>query len=133
MQKLLIIGALSGLLVACGGDDVSWETQETSRKIAIENSEFNARNFRQKNEHYSNYKIFGRGDSTIGPNCASGDGWASVDLVDSNGTVKEKLKCSTASATIGCLVDKDFNKKPYAKEEGRCNTNLPKPLKTFVQ
>jgi hypothetical protein len=135
MKKLLLVSCISAtvLLTACKGDEVSWQTQETQRAIAIENSEFNARNLRQKNKQYAGLVINGRGDSTISKNCANGDGWASVDLVDANGKLQAQLKCSTASANIGCLAKHDFDERSYASEEGRCNPDLPVPMPKIVK
>ena len=131
MKKTLVLVtmlmAFTLTLVGCGGDEVSWNTQETQRSIAIENSEYNARNFRTKNTKYSGFNIMGRGDSTISKKCANGDGWASVDLVPAEGR-NVPLKCSTASANIGCLLKSDFEKKIYATQEGRCNKDLPVPM-----
>ena len=130
--KILTAVIACSLLTACG-DEVSWSTQETQRAIAIENSEFNARNFRQKNKQYAGLSIYGRGDSTIGKNCANGDGWASVDLVNENGQVAQKLKCSTASKNIGCMIKTDFATKVYASQEGSCNSELPVPMPKIVK
>jgi len=124
-------------LSACSDNQpgpVSWETQETQRAIAIENSEFNARAFRLKNkEKYAEFNIMGRGDSTISSKCANGDGWASVDLVHAENDVKVSLKCSTASAAIGCLTKADFSSRSYASQEGRCNNELPIPMPRIVK
>ncbi|NIB43765.1 hypothetical protein HBA55_29455 [Pseudomaricurvus alkylphenolicus] len=125
---LVSIIALSTALIACGSKEVSWKTQETQRALAIENSEFNARAFRMKNNRFASWNIMGRGDSTIGPECANGDGWASVDLVNPKTGGKQPLKCSTASANIGCLLKRDFAERNYSQEEGQCNTNLPVPM-----
>lgn len=118
------------MVLGCTSEKVSWDTQEDSRRQAKENSEFNARKFRQLNTKYSQYRLVLRGDSTIGKNCAQGDGWASVDLEDGNGTGtgKVELKCSTVSDTIGCMTKADFMKKAHANEEGTCNENIPVPL-----
>lgn len=37
------------LLIGCGSEEVSFSTQEDSRRQAIENSEYNARNWRDSN------------------------------------------------------------------------------------
>jgi hypothetical protein len=107
---------------------VSWETQEASRAQALKNARFNANVFR--NELYPDMNIVLRGDSTIGPTCASGDGWVSVDLTKKGSTeVVVSLKCHSVSASIGCMTEADFKKRPsYSKEEGTCNKNLPFPL-----
>lgn len=135
MKKCLLLSFISvALFSACKeqGKEVSWQTQETQRSIAIENSEYNARQFRQKNKKYSGYNIMGRGDSTIGKRCANGDGWASVDLVDENQQVI-KIKCSTASSSIGCMTKVDFSTRKYAAQEGRCNTDLPVPMPRILK
>jgi hypothetical protein len=134
-MRLISIAVIAFLMVgltACGGDEVSWNTQETQRAIAIQNSEYNAKAFRQKNAKYSGFNIVGRGDSTISADCANGDGWASVDFVSEQGQ-KVKVKCSTASATIGCFIKSDFDTKSYASQEGSCNRDLPVPMPKIVK
>lgn len=126
MKKLTM--GLAIVLTACGGDQVSWDTQELSRSTALENAEYNAKQFRMKSPTYKEWGILMRGDSTIGKNCAQGDGWATVDLQAPDSTKKVSLKCSTASGTIGCLIKKDFMERPFAGEDGHCNANLPVPL-----
>lgn len=71
-----------------------------------------------------------RGDSTISASCAQGDGWATVDLESEKESPSQniQLKCSTVSGAIGCLKKEDFQERSYAKQEGRCNTDLPMPL-----
>lgn len=132
MKKLLIVAA-SIILFACGGQEVSWDTQEEARGIARENSEANAKAFRQNTPDYHGWNMHLRGDSTIGKNCASGDGWASVDLKDTETGQVKKLKCHTVSREIGCMTKDDFVTKVYAAEEGRCNANLPVPLPRINQ
>jgi len=121
------------LLVGCGGEEVSFETQEDSRRQAIENAEYNARGWRDSNA--PSFKILMRGDSTISSSCAQGDGWATVDLkksqkIEGEDVLSEaiQLKCSTVSGTIGCLKKEDFQERSYADEDGRCNTSLSSPL-----
>ena len=67
--------------------------------------------------------------------CPQGDGWATVTImrVEEKSTEKYTAKCSTASAALGCYLDKDFEKKPFAKEENKCNTTLPFPLPKIVK
>ena len=114
------------LFVSCTSEKVSFQTQEDARRQAKENGEFNAQAYRLANENVQDYRLVVRGDSTIGPDCAQGDGWASIDLVKENHKIS--LKCSTVSETIGCMTKKDFSKRSYAKEDGRCNPNVPHPL-----
>lgn len=124
----LIIG-----LTACGNDEVSWNTQEQQRAVALENSTYNAKFFRSKNKQYSGFNIMNRGDSTISSKCANGDGWSSVDLVSSDQKRSVKLKCSTASPTIGCLTSGDFSTRSYANQDGTCNRDLPVPMPKIVK
>lgn len=132
MKAKLSVLSLASLLVlpvflfsGCGSDEVSFATQEDSRRQAIENAEYNARNWRNTNA--PNHKIIMRGDSAINASCAQGDGWASVDLNNDSGE-KIELKCSTVSGTIGCLTKADFQEREYAQQEGKCNPDVPFPL-----
>jgi len=128
--KLSFLFLAVSLLAACGNDEVSFNTQEQARAQAIENAEYNARNWRDTNA--PDAKIIMRGDSTISSSCASGDGWATVDLKLPNGSMSQ-LKCSTVSGTIGCLPKEDFQSRSYAKQDGRCNSELPFPLPKIVK
>ena len=94
MNKFIII--IIALILSGCGDEVSWSTQEEARGIARENSEYNAKAFRKNNAAFHGWNLYLRGDSTIGKNCASGDGWASVDLEHPEGNQNESLKCHTA-------------------------------------
>lgn len=121
-------------LMGCGQEKVSWDTQEAARQQALDNSQFNANVFR--NATYPNHTLKMRGDSTIGPDCKYGDGWATVDLIPNDGTPGNtiKLKCSTVSSTIGCMTDKDFKDRPqYANQDGHCNNELPFPLPKILK
>lgn len=132
MKYVLTILALAAsvlVLTGCGGGEkVSWATQEMQRDIAKKNSSFNARKFIAENKHFSGANIMNRGDSTIGAKCAPGDGWSSIDLVDDRGGVIAKLKCSTASASLGCWLEDDFKTRSFNSQEKRCNPELPVPL-----
>jgi hypothetical protein len=125
MKKHIILLAL--ILSGCS-EEVTWQTQEDMRAIARENSAFNAKIFRTENSKYAGWSLFLRGDSTIGKHCASGDGWATVDIEDPLSKQTVQLKCSTVSKEIGCMTKDDFVKRPYASEDGACNTNIPVPL-----
>lgn len=126
--------AMSLVLSACGGDKVSFDTLETQRAVANDNSRYNAQKWRADNGH-EQFGILTRGDSTQQANCPQGDGWASVDLTDPK--TKQpvvKLKCSTVSGNIGCIKDEDFKARAVlAKQENSCNAELPKQLKKIEQ
>lgn len=134
MKKLITIGIAifaASILAACGDkENVSFDQLETQRSIANENSKFNATKWRGENG-YENTGLIARGDSTQQPNCPQGDGWASVDLVDSKTKqVVVNLKCSTVSANVGCSTASDFKSRPVlASQENSCNTKIPPVLK----
>lgn len=121
-------------LSACGDESASFETLETNRSIANDNSRYNAQKWRAENG-YEKFGILSRGDSTQQTKCPQGDGWASVDLTDPQ--TKQpvvKLKCSTVSPNIGCVKDEDFKARAtLAKQENSCNTEIPKTLKKIEQ
>ena len=125
---LLVIATLG--LAACGEDKVSFDTLETQRSIANDNSRYNAQKWRAENGH-EQLGILARGDSTQQANCPQGDGWASIDLIDAK--TKQpvlKLKCSTVSGNLGCYKDEDFKARSVlARQENSCNAEIPKTLK----
>jgi hypothetical protein len=130
-MKTMALAVLVALaLVACS-KDVSFDTLETARKQAKENAEYNARAWRAQAPIFASLGMISRGDSTQAPACPQGDGWASIDLVDTTtGKVMAKLKCSTVSDSVGCRKDEDFKSSPYANEDGRCQgvEKVPHPL-----
>ena len=133
MKKTTLLLAIlsAALLSACGDKDVSFDTLETARNQGKSNAEWNAQSFRSANPQYNNTAIVAQTDSTMMPNCPQGDGWASVKLVDkADPARKEGLKCSTVSGSVGCLTDADFQKKPYAGDDGRCQdvSKVPFPI-----
>ena len=117
-------------LTGCGEDKVSFDTLETSRAVANDNSKYNAQKWRAENGHES-LNILSRGDSTQQAACPQGDGWASVDLIDAKSKQPVvKLKCSTVSGNLGCYLDADFKARAVlAKQENTCNAEIPKQLK----
>jgi len=128
---LATIALTATALYGCGDDKVSFSTQEQSRMQVLENVEYNAKRWRDDNKPSA--KVIVRGDSSISSSCASGDGWASVDL-ELEGGGKLQLKCSTVSGTIGCMTKSDFQaRKQYASQEGTCNNELPFPLPKIVK
>jgi hypothetical protein len=134
MKKVFIATTIALLLTACGDKEVSFDTLETQRSIANDNSRYNAQKWRAENG-YEALNILSRGDSTQQASCAQGDGWASVDLIDAKTkAVQEKLKCSTVSGNLGCYKDADFKARAVlAKQENTCNNDIPKTLKKIEQ
>lgn len=137
MKKIMTCSVLAMLFLAgCGKPEVGFDTLETARKQAKENASFNAAAWRSGTPGAGSMGIIANGDSTQKPECPQGDGWASVDLVDtSTGAKIGKLKCSTVSASVGCMTDEDFKSKVYAGDDGRCQdvTKVPHPLPKIAQ
>lgn len=129
LTYLILAFAMLGL-TACGEDKVSFDTLETQRAVANDNSRYNAQKWRAENGHES-LNILSRGDSTQQATCPQGDGWASVDLINSQTKQPQvKLKCSTVSGNLGCYKDEDFKARAVlAKQENTCNAEIPKTLK----
>ena len=132
-MRTILIAALAALfLAACGKQEVSFSTLEDARAQARANGEYNAQLYRAENPRFTDHKIVSHGDSTQSPDCPQGDGWATNSIMLVNGKEVEKftVKCSTVSAALGCYLESDFIKKPFAAEEGKCQpTNkVPFPL-----
>lgn len=127
MKKLLIVATAIAMLLGCK-DELSFDSVESARIQANENAEFNAKAFRQTHTEYAGYSISMRGDSTQSSKCGQGDGWSSIDLVNSEKMTRVALKCSTVSAATGCMTDTDFKSRSYASQEGQCDQSIPFPL-----
>lgn len=124
------------LVSACGDNKVSFDTLETARAQANENAQFNARTWRAQNPGTAELGMVSRGDSSQAPACPQGDGWATIDLVDTKtGAPQKKLKCSTVSGAVGCRTETDFKSSPFANDDGKCqSTNkVPHPLPKIVK
>jgi hypothetical protein len=134
MKKFILLSVVAAAMTACGKQEVSFDTLETQRSIANDNSRYNAQKWRAENGFEKN-NILARGDSTQQAPCPQGDGWASVDLIDAKTkAVEVKLKCSTVSGNLGCYKDEDFKARAVlAKQENTCNNEIPKTLKKIEQ
>lgn len=137
MNKTILVIALAAIgLAACNKpnhqEPVSFNTLEDARQQARANGEYNAQLYRAENPRFTDHKIVSHGDSTQSPDCPQGDGWATNTIMSVNGKVVEKfvVKCSTVSSSLGCYLDTDFVKKPFAGEEGKCQpaNKVPFPL-----
>jgi len=134
MKKTVLIAACFAAITGCTDDTVSFDTLETQRAIANDNSRYNAQKWRAENGH-EDKGLLARGDSTQQAKCPQGDGWASVDLTHPQ--TKQpvvKLKCSTVSANVGCVKDEDFKARAVlANQENHCNSDIPPQLKKIEQ
>lgn len=130
MKKLLFI-LMAMFLTACNNvEELSFDTVESARHQANENSESNAKAFRATHPEYSAWNIETAADSTQSAKCGQGDGWATLHLVKVENTNKYvvPLKCSTVSSALGCMLDSEFKSKSYASQDGKCDLSLPFPL-----
>ena len=130
----LVAVVTAALMTGCGDKEVSFDTLETQRSIANDNSRYNAQKWRADNG-FEALNILSRGDSTQQAACPQGDGWASVDLIDPRTKQPQvKLKCSTVSGNLGCYIDSDFKARAVlAKQENSCNSEIPRTLKKIEQ
>ena len=153
MKKLLALFAISILLSACGKEEAAPPTAdqlraealansdknrklqdllEQQRSTALDNALKNAANYFAANPRFdSTWKTIGHTDDQISPSCPQGSGWAWVNVMKVEGkeVQKNKIWCSTSSASLGCYIDADFAKGPNAKVAAACDPNLPHPLK----
>ena len=123
---LIAVAAVTGC-----SKDVGFDTLETARTQGKANAEYNAQKFRADSPQYNNTAIEIQVDSSMTPACPQGDGWASGKLVDkADPSRKLGIKCSTVSGAIGCLPQGEFEKKPFASDDGRCQdtTKVPFPI-----
>jgi hypothetical protein len=133
MKKLITGVAIALAMLACSDKSVSFNTLEDARSQARSNAEYNAAAYRAENPRMSGLKIVGHGDSTQTASCPQGDGWATVSIMnvdkEKQTSEKYKVKCSTVSASLGCYLEEDFNKKEQlVTQENRCDKTLPFPL-----
>lgn len=108
------------------------ELLEQQRSTARDNVSSNAATYFAENPRFdSKWKVVPHTDDQINPACPQGSGWAwvSVMKVEGKDVEKNRIWCSTSSASVGCLIDADFAKSPYAKQSTSCDPNLPHPLK----
>ena len=139
MKKFGVVALCVAMAIGftgCGKKEVSqseWEQLETQRSIANDNSQFNAARFRAGMPGWENAKVLARGDSTQDATCLQGDGWASLEFVDTENNRSLKIKCSTVSANLGCMAESDFKARAnLAQQENRCNDQIPKNLKKIA-
>lgn len=128
---LLAIGIVAAVFGTGCSKDVGFDTLETARTQGKANAEYNAQKFRAEAPQFSNTVIEIQVDSSMTPSCPQGDGWASGKLIDRvNPGIKVGIKCSTVSGAIGCLAQAEFEKKPFASDDGKCQdvTKVPFPI-----
>ena len=107
---------------------------EQQRSVALQNASSNAANYFAANPRFdAGWKTISHTDDYISPSCPQGSGWAwsSMMKVEGKDVQKNRVYCSTSSASVGCFIEADFNKGPYAAQGSKCDPNLPYPLKPF--
>jgi hypothetical protein len=139
IRSAIMFAAVAMALAGCGKKEVAFDTLEDARSQARANALWNAKMYVAENPRFDNHQIVSHGDSSQTPDCPQGDGWASVSIMkllekepgQAKGVVEKfTAKCSTVSGTVGCYLDADFKKKPYANEDGQCQptSKVPFPL-----
>lgn len=109
---------------------------EQQRATALTNATVNASSYFAANPRFdSKWKIMPHTDDQISPACPQGSGWAWVNImrVEGKEIEKKKLWCSTSSSSLGCYIEDDFTKGPYAHQAQSCDPNLPHPLKPLAK
>lgn len=154
MKLNIIIAALIvSMLAACGKEEPRPQTAdelraqaladsaknaklqdllEQQRSTALGNVAANAAGYFAANPRFdSSWKIIPHTDDYIAPACPQGSGWAwvSVMKVEGKNVEKNRIYCSTSSSSVGCYIEADFTKSPYAAQATKCDPNLPHPLK----
>lgn len=105
---------------------------EQQRSTALANASANGASYFATNPRFdASWKIVPHTDDYIGPSCPQGSGWAWLSVMQVIGKEVDKkiIWCSTSSASIGCYIEADFKKSPYAAQATKCDPNLPHPLK----
>ena len=118
-----------GILVACGGSKTPPGEVEAARKAIKANAESTAKAY--KNENFTaEHKVSVLGDSTVSADCPMGDGWSSVEIKDATGKVVASIKCSTNSASLGCVTAQQYaDRKQYSGQDGKCGREwVPYPI-----
>lgn len=105
---------------------------EQQRSTALANAGANGAAYFATNPRFdASWKIVPHTDDYINPSCPQGSGWAWLSVMQVIGKEVDKkiIWCSTSSASIGCYIEADFKKSPYAAQATKCDPNLPHPLK----
>ena len=105
---------------------------EQQRSNALANvSTFASIYFANNPRFDSSWKIVPHTDDYISPSCPQGSGWAWVSImkVENKEVQKNRIYCSTSSQSVGCYIEADFMKSPYAGQATKCDPNLPYPIK----
>lgn len=109
---------------------------EQQRATALANAAANGASYFAANPRFdSSWKTVPHTDDYINPSCPQGSGWAwlSVMKVEGKDVEKKIIWCSTSSASVGCYIEADFKKSPYAAQATKCDPNLPHPLKPIAR
>lgn len=137
-QAILALATIAGSFVTVhvaipdSPDNSSFQQQEIQRSIAIDNSLFNAKKYRQDHIRLTGTTAIAKVDDEITKKCVNGDGWAGVNLHNSKGDNLITLVCSTVSSTLGCYDYNSFLKSNFVNQDGTCNTDIPLPLERLT-
>jgi hypothetical protein len=126
LMLAMALGLLALTLNACGEDPVDNAIVDTNQVISKENATLNCNDFMREAYGAEFERCSFMSDSTIGPACRYGDGWASGKGSLKDGS-KLELKCQTngsGKGSYGCLTTSDFANKDYAKADGKCDDTL---------
>lgn len=134
MKKILLALAVTLSLAACQetvSQDIVDQNMTTTRLNAQKNADsWKAAVWPEGTVHAQHngtpIRVLMQSDSSVGPQCRYGDGWASGVLQYSNGKT-DKIKCQTngsGKGINGCMYEAEFVTKSYKDEDGRCNSTI---------
>jgi hypothetical protein len=124
------------------GQRISFQVLEDARATSYANGVVVAKTYIRDNPRLDGMSVVGHPDQVQSDTCPQGSGWTNVsamktdsETLDAKGKptiLKEKLICSSVSASIGCFREEDFKKSKYSGQEDQCNVHLPFPLPKLV-
>ncbi len=127
MKYALPITLIALTLTACGDEPLSSSIIDNNQIISKQNATANAKSYALESFAGKTATVRMMSDSTIGKGgqCRFGDGWASGSITVED--TKIELKCQTngsGKGINGCMTKEEFTTKDYAKQDGRCDTNI---------
>jgi hypothetical protein len=138
LNRSIIAAALIAATIgftACGDSKVPLDVIDTNQTVSRLNAQKNADAYFaivwpegtvESVQGAKPVRALMQADSSINQSCRFGDGWATGDILFSNGR-KQEIKCQTngnGKGINGCLTTVEFLKKDYASADKKCQ-NLP--------